>query len=300
MNLICGSGFLGAELKAKSDFIVLDPKEHKMLRYAHKLGKNEQNHLVELLRGLDLDVFINASGPSSVEESFEKPELYISDQLAQIEAHLEILSRLDKLPRYIYFSSAAVYGETESSPISESHELDPISPYGIGKQRVEESLKSEAFRRNFQVIVLRVFSAYSNNLNSRLPMLIAKKLLAGKNFELYGSGQECRDFIHTDDVVRMINLLLACQDLEQFSVLNLGSGQRLSVSDVCDIAQSVYTDLTTSADKTITFSNVKRIGDPDYLIADITKLKDLGAAPLINPEAGLREYFKWKIKELQE
>jgi len=218
--------------------------------------------------------FINASGPSDVNASFGNPLPYLQNPELQLQAHLEILSRLRKPPTYIFISSGAIYGNLSDKKGQEDGLTDPVSPYAEGKLRAENFLRMASKYYPSPIFSLRVYSAYSHALISRLPFLIASHLEQKIPLQLFGTGVEIRDFVHMDDIVEAIRVLLEDKQSEAFSVYNLGSGVGM----------------------TITFSGVKRIGDPDEMVADISKLQKMGFNPRVLPGEGLREYFKWNLQ----
>jgi nucleoside-diphosphate-sugar epimerase len=226
-----------------------------------------------------------------VNESFRNASYYESQPLELVKAHIQLLTHLEEPPVYIYLSSGAVYGETSISGASEHSSLKPISPYGIGKVNAENYLLSIE-KLGFKVVILRVFSSYSNGLRSRLPFVIRQMFNQNQKIELSGTGHELRDFVHTSDLVSAASMIAANKAISQLSVWNIGSGVKLSVKEIVQIAALEYMKRNESVDYSFNFNNKSRPFDPRILLPDISKLKMLGFIPQITPGVGLASYFR--------
>jgi UDP-glucose 4-epimerase len=289
--LVCGDGFLGREVSCLSDSVKIPEQIHSRLKYAHNSSIEDLQRAMEWTETLKPKVFLNATGPSNVNDSFTRKEYYESEPLALVKTHIELLARLQDPPIYIYLSSAAVYGETSSSGADETTVPKPISPYGVGKLRAEEFLSSSSYS-GMSIVMLRVFSSYANSLNSRLPHVIRQKFNKSPNAEFAGTGEELRDFIHTQDLVAAASLIIANQLKPGISTWNVASGIPFSVSDVVNVAALEYGRRHPDNSYTFKFNNEQRPYDPKILLADISKLKTLGFKPKISPTDGFTEYFK--------
>jgi len=237
-------------------------------------------------------VLLNVSGPSSIEESFINPDLYLSFPLAQAKFHLDNLSMLPNPPHYVYISSASVYGDCRSSVPTENSPLNPISPYSFGKAEVEKFLLSKNLNYPGGVTVIRATSVFAENLSSRVLGRIRNQVTSGENLELYGDGDEMRDFIHAEYFFDALHEIIKNNITTGNSgVYNLGSGFSLSISTIVDLALSSITDSKT---RSITFNGVKRLGDPHSMIVSINKLNNLLPWQIPRQEPRLNEYFSYK------
>ena len=288
---VCGDGFLGREVSCLSDSVKSPEPIHSSLKYAHNSPIEEIQKAMEWIETLKPKVFLNATGPSNVNESFTRREYFESEPLALVKAHIELLARLQDPPVYVYLSSAAVYGETSASGADETTVPMPISPYGVGKLRAEKFLSSSNYP-GMSIIILRVFSSYANSLSSRLPYAIRQKFDKSPNPEFAGTGEELRDFIHTQDLAAAASLIIADQLKPRISTWNVASGIPFSVSDVVNVAASEYGRRHPDNSYTFKFNHEQRPYDPKILLADISKLKGLGFKPKISPTDGFTEYFK--------
>lgn len=290
--LICGSGFLGTEFSSYMQTVQIPPKIHRNLRHAHEIVDSETEFLIEWLKICQTDIFVNASGPSNVSDSFTNREIYELSPLSLCVAHIRVLSRLANPPTYVYVSSAAVYGETSSQGASESSPKNPVSPYGIGKLKAEEFLMGVSARVDFPIIILRVFSSYSNRLRARLPFVIVERFANSNHHVFDGTGSELRDFVHSKDIVGATSFITNQVKSETVSVWNIGSGLSISVADISAMAANEYLSSKRKSLHTIAFNGKIRKWDPRFLTADISKLIQAGFSPSIDPNIGLADYFR--------
>jgi len=141
------------------------------------------------------------------------------------------------------------------------------------------------------IVILRVFSTFSNELTSRLPHIIRQRFSAERNCKFSGSGDELRDFVHTSDLVSATSKIVSETLNSPISSWNIASGTPLSVREIVQIA---CTELRSrnNVPYSFSFSQEVRPFDPKILIANISKLRSIGFEPKISPIEGLAEYFR--------
>ena len=240
------------------------------------------------------DILLNVSGPSSIEESFRNPEHYLTFPLSQVRLHLDTLSRLPSPPHYVYISSASVYGDCAGFVPTENSSLNPMSPYSYGKAEVESFLLSKNLRYPGGVTVIRATSIFAENLASRVLGRIRSLVTDEKSFELYGDGDEVRDFIHAEYFFNALHEVIKSNVAKRKSdVFNLGSGFSLSISELVDLALASFKDFET---RTVTFNGVKRLGDPHSMIVSINKLNEILPWRIPRQESRLKVYFSHQQK----
>jgi UDP-glucose 4-epimerase len=282
---ICGRGFLGTAAfdHFRGQNFPTPSFSSKEFQYAKSSPINE-------LRCPD--VLLNMSGPSSIEDSFKMPELYLTSPLRQVKYQLESLSLLKKPPHYVYISSASVYGECLGLIPSEDSQLNPISPYGAGKVKVEQFLLSENLNYAGGVTVIRATSVFSETLSSRVLGRIRDQARSMQNVVLVGDGDEVRDFIHTDFFFRALHeIVLFNMSSRKSDVFNLGSGFPISISELAHLAISSIEDSTA---RTITFNGEKRLGDPHSMSVSIEKLSRILTWKMPRQIFKLEEYFRFR------
>jgi len=233
------------------------------------------------------DYCINCSGAASVPLSIEKPFKDYSLNTVNVFKILDAIRVEQPNCKFINLSSAAVYGNPSKLPINEDDNLSPISPYGYHKLYAENICTEYRNNYGIQSCNLRIFSAYGDGLKKQLFWDLYKKSLDAKTINLYGTGNESRDFIHVNDLVGIIELLIKGSDFS-YSSINAGNGKELFIKEVVDI---FYKHL--SSDIAYNFQGQLREGDPSNWVADITRLTELGYRQTIKISQGLESYIKW-------
>ena len=234
-----------------------------------------------------VDVCINCSGAASVALSLEFPLKDFSLNTLNVFKILEAIRTHQPQCKFINLSSAAVYGNPASLPIKEDFVLKPLSPYGIHKQQAEEICKEFSTYYNIPTCSVRIFSAYGNGLKKQLFWDMYKKFSSGEFIELYGTGNESRDFIHIEDIVEALQLVIQNASFTGEQI-NLGNGEEYTIKFIADLFKKHL-----QTDKDIRFNNQVKAGDPLNWRADISKLKDMGYSSKISLDHGIRNYIQW-------
>lgn len=217
--LITGSkGFVGKHLidEFKNHFKIVD--------YDIKDGRDIfDDHLLN--RCLNkVDVVIHLAAYVSGVESWEKPEEYfINNGIGTFKViNAAIKNKVDKI---IIFSSAAVYG-------------DPLTPYGASKIFAETIAK--CYKNKIKIIIVRPFNIYGSGQNPSYGYVIhnfAMGMKKRKEIEIYGTGNQTRDFIHIKDIVKMVKKLIDF-DLDNIT-LDLGTGKSTRILHLAKIISKI-------------------------------------------------------------
>jgi dTDP-glucose 4,6-dehydratase/UDP-glucose 4-epimerase len=274
--LIIGSkGFVGSACMKhfgalhqvhEADIVECDDGNYKKIS-----GKQS---FTELFSEGKYDVCINASGSAHVGFSFEHPEKDFELNVHNVKVILDAIRKYQPACKFINFSSAAVYGNPVALPIREDASLKPLSPYGKHKLQAELLLQYYAREYGLSTLSLRVFSAYGPGLRKQLFWdLFQKWRTHNGKVRLFGTGQESRDFIFIDDLVRAVDVVLHCA-LWDGRGINIASG----------IETSIYTAANTflqalNEPYVLEFSGEVKQGDPVNWRADLTQLQHLGFIP---------------------
>lgn len=240
-----------------------------------------------LFQNTNFDVCINCAGAASVPDSLLHPERDYELNVHLVFKLLDAIRQQSKSCKFINISSAAVYGNPVTLPVREDHRFDPLSPYGMHKL-YSEQLCSE-FVRHFgvQACSLRIFSAFGPGLKKQIFWDIFLKSRKGQCVELFGTGEETRDYVFISDIVSAIEVVIHAAKFKG-ECYNVGSGQSHSLQE---IATLFFGYLNWNGE--LLFSGRKRAGDPDYWAADISKLKNLGFIPKVMIDEGIKKYAEW-------
>lgn len=236
------------------------------------------------------DLCINCSGAASVPDSYENPHRDFALNTYNVFKQLEAIRKHNPTCKYINLSSAAVYGNPVSLPVQEGQELRPISPYGLHKKMAEQICNE--FYRFFGVKTcsLRIFSAYGPGLKKQLFWDLYQKSKQSAKVELFGTGNETRDFIYISDLIRAIEIIGLHAPFNGES-LNVGNGIETAIKRVVEIFYSTFPRKVQYE-----FVGENRKGDPANWVADIQKLTAFGYEQQVNLELGLQNYYQWILE----
>ena len=207
---------------------------------------------------------------------------------------LDTIRRQDKTCRYLHISSAAVYGNPVKLPVHEDDKKKPLSPYGWNKLMAEQVCLEYHTVYGIATAAIRPFSVYGNRLRKQLLWDICSKLSQADSIELFGTGNESRDFIHINDLMLLVQCIV---DKAPFTgnVFNAASGTETTIKQIAVLFEAFH-----NSKKKIQFSGELRKGDPLNWCADITAVQQLGFAPTVSLPEGISDYIKWfQIENLQ-
>jgi dTDP-glucose 4,6-dehydratase/UDP-glucose 4-epimerase len=233
------------------------------------------------------DVCINASGSGNVGYSIAHPQSDFDGNTIAVAKILDAIRKYQPACRLLHISSAAVYGNPSALPVNESAVPSPVSPYGYHKLMSEILCREYSEIYNVPVLVIRPFSVYGNGLRKQLLWDICQKLIHADNIELFGTGNETRDFIHIDDILKLMELLIE-KTVFDGNVFNVGSGVQTSIKNIAAFFVKYF-----PGNKEILFSGNSKKGDPINWQADISKIKALGFNPVHNLEQQIKSYINW-------
>jgi UDP-glucose 4-epimerase len=238
------------------------------------------------------DAVLHFAGLIAAGESMVRPELYWHDNVVKSLALLDAV-RAARVPRFIFSSTAAVYGDPLELPIPESAVKAPTSTYGATKLTFDHALTSETFAHRLAAVSLRYFNvagAYihdGHEIGERhdpethlIP--IALQVAAGKRekLQLFGDdyptidGTNVRDYIHVEDLARAHLLALDAATAGEHKIYNLGNGNGFSNRQVVEAAREV-----TGAELPVEIAP-RRDGDPAALVASSARAREeLGWVP---------------------
>ena len=307
--VVGGAGYIGSHmvdglLKNKWEVITLDNLStgHRDLHpgglfIEGSLGDTEL--LDDLFSNRRIDAVMHFAAYSLVAESVTDPLKYYRNNLAATTALLEAMNR-HKINRFIFSSTAAVYGEPTQVPISEDHSCNPTNPYGATKLAVERMLRDCDAGHGLKYISLRYFNAAGADESGRLgerhepethliPLILEVASGERDHIKIFGTdyptpdGTCIRDYIHVSDLAQAHLLALdALLSGKDSAVYNLGNSRGYSVREVIDVAGKVTGHLIPEVE------SEPRPGDPAVLVADSTKVRNqLGWQPKIEDLGGM-------------
>jgi len=248
----------------------------------HKCDLADKDHVYTILQN-KYDLVMHFASYINVGESYINPQKYYENNVQNTLNLLSCMIDL-KILNFIFSSTAAVYGEPESVPISEDQKINPVNPYGQTKAIVENILKDYDKAYGLKFMSLRYFNACGAHSDGTIgerhdpethliPLILQAASGRKDKVKVYGDdyptkdGTCIRDYIHVMDLAEAH--LLALEDLYQnqsSEIYNIGNNQGFSVSEIVNAAKEI-----TQKKINIEISD-RRKGDPGQLIADNNKI----------------------------
>ena len=258
----------------------------------YQLNAGDSKEMVKLLRKRRIEAVIHFAGHIVVPESVRDPDKYYQNNVVN-SMNLINACRESGVGLFVFSSSAAVYGNPETVPVSEGDSTMPINPYGRTKLITEWNLNDVATSssltsgKDFRYIALRYFNVagarFDSTLGQATPQAthlikVACEVALGKrdSLSIFGTDYETpdgtclRDYIHVEDLASAhLAALLYLAEGGPSDILNCGYGQGYSVREVLKTVRSV-----SAVDFPIIEAG-RRPGDAPQLIADNTRILDI-------------------------
>jgi UDP-glucuronate 4-epimerase len=238
----------------------------------------------------DITAIIHLAAKAGVRNSIINPNGYEEENIKSITKALQLAVNLN-IPKFIFSSSSSIYGNSKTIPFCEDQkDLNPINPYAKSKLLSEQIGREFSEKHEINFISLRFFSVYGRRLRPDLVMnKIANSLLLNEPLKIFGNGSALRDFTYIDDIINGVISSLNYNE-KKFDVINLGSGNPISLLDVIKIFENYM-----GGKIKLEFSNVIK-GESDNTWADNTKAKHvLNFYPQTDILFGIKKYIDWVL-----
>ena len=238
--------------------------------------------LVALIKSESITSVIHLAARKQVGESVTKPEWYFEQNIGGM-AHLLEAMRQTKVDKLVFSSSAATYGMPDTDFVNEDFDCKPINPYGQTKLIGEWMTANAARAWNLRAVNLRYFNVagagwpeLADTATMNLVPIVFAALDAGKSPVVFGTdydtadGTCVRDYVHVLDLAEahVTSLDYLDRDTRDHSTFNVGTGKGASVFEVLAEIKRV-----TKIDFEIDLQP-RRPGDPPYLCADVSRIKE--------------------------
>lgn len=300
-----GAGFIGSHtvtllLEGGYDVTVIDNFSNSnkiVLQKIKDITKKEfnfyegsvcdQSFLNEVFKKDKIDAVIHFAAYKAVGESVEKSLMYYDNNLTGVIKLLEVMEE-NNVNKFIFSSSATVYGTPKTLPIKEDFEVSATNPYGYTKLMTEQIIKDLAHSNaNFSAIILRYFNpigAHPSGLigekpngipNNLMPYIMKVATGELEKVHVFGNdydtkdGTGVRDYIHVMDLAKgHIKALEYLEKNKGVDIFNLGTGTGYSVLELINAVKDVTgLDISYVIDE-------RRPGDIAACYADATKAKE--------------------------
>ena len=233
------------------------------------------------------DVIVHLAARINVDESIGEPGSVVAVNVIGTQNVLD--AAVKHGVRVINSSSCEVYGSSEPSPIKETNDLRPHSPYAAGKAGADRLTFAYHKTYDLDVCVMRPSNIYGERQKETgggalIPIFVGRAL-EGKPLTIFGTGDQEREYLHVQDLVQAYDLILNRSDTAG-EIYNAGSGESVSVKFVADrIAERTGVKLE---------NGPARPGEVPGFFLDSTKIKNLGFSHKIGFSEGLDRYIDWR------
>lgn len=241
---------------------------------------------LELLERFRPEYLLHCAGTGAVGRTMQFPAEDYASGPALTFALMDALRQKAPACVTIFTSSAAVHGNPVTQPIGLFSPIAPISPYGFHKAMCENILQEFKTVYGLDSIVLRIFSCYGPGLRKQIFWDICRKAVQGR-VELFGTGEETRDFIHVRDLARLAGLLVS-QD-RRSGVYPVGAGRSVSIARLSGVLVAALG----VPEVPVVFRGDEHSGYPKHWLCDLTACAAQGFTPEISLEDGAAEYAGW-------
>jgi UDP-glucose 4-epimerase len=305
-----GAGFIGSKIvkrllsEGKKDLVVVDDLSSGSINNLKDCksditfieGSILDKPLMENVMST-VDTVFHLAAKINVEDSIRDP---FTTNLVNLEGTLGLLdlAKRNNVRRFIFSSSAAIYGNTNVSPINEEQQAIPLSPYGLQKYAAETYARYYSEFHNLSTVSLRYFNVYGpgqkeNDGYSGVIYKFIKKALNKEPLTVYGSGKQTRDFVFIDDVVNANILAMKAPNTISGRSYNVGTGLECSVMDLCLKLRKILS-------YEIKIEHLEaRSGDIERSCSNIKKISnDIGFKPQKDINEGLSSTLEWIKKSV--
>jgi len=304
-----GAGFIGSNLTnflAKENHVVvvddlsMGKRENLDLSAKIEFIKGSVTDVV-LMRNLfkekEFDYIFHLAAIASVADSVENPVQTHQVNFDAVFHLLELARKYQKLlKRFVFSSSAAVYGDEKTLPKREESVIRPLTPYAVDKFAAERFALMYNNLYEVPASAVRFFNVYGPKQNPSSPysgvisiMMDCFDKLKGNleaKFTLFGDGQQSRDFVFIEDVIQAL-LLVAESSTTLGEVYNVGIGQATTLLDLISIIENHF------GIKLPIIYKEARLGDIKESFADISKLQAIGYKPKNMVSEGIKKYIEY-------
>lgn len=301
-----GAGFIGSHLCEKyvsegQTVFCLDNFENGDLRNIFGLITDKNFRLIQgdirdsnVLEKImpHIDAIIHLAAQIHVERSIIEPKLTYDVNVLGTLNLLEVARRYD-VEKLIHTSSSEVYGSARSLPMNEDHTLCAPHPYGASKIAADRLCYAYIQTYGMNICIARPFNTFGPKQKDHgyggAISIFTKRVLSGQPPIVYGDGNQTRDYMYIDDLVRAYDLILK-DNRSLGEVINFGTGKDIKITD---LAIKII-ELCDRKGKIGPVHVAPRPGEIKKMMADYSKAKKLlGWKPRYTLEQGLKEFVEW-------
>lgn len=248
------AGFIGSNLShflrdKSEELILIDNLENGYLENLQDVNQQKQlikedvrNPEIESLIK-DVDTIIHLAAISSLPECQSNPQKAFDVNVNGTINLLEI-SRKNKIKKFIFASTSAVYENSFGSPFSEDCDISPDLTYSLSKATCEKIINSYTRNYNLNSLILRFFNVYGPNQDFRRPnppftSYLINCAIKGEKPKIFNKNNIRRDYIYIDDVIRIIDRILQKNTFYNSEIYNLCSNFSYYPLEILNIIEKI-------------------------------------------------------------
>jgi UDP-glucose 4-epimerase len=281
-TVVCLDNFLSGSLDNIKH--LLDYKNFKLVNGDIR----DRDLLNDLVDGAD--AILHLAAQIHVDRSEVEPELTWDINVIGTQRLLEV-ARFHDVPKFIFASSSEVYGSAQYAPQDESHPLCAPHPYGASKTAADRLCYSYQRSYGMDIVIMRCFNIFGKRQRDvgygAVISLFTRRVLNNIPPMIYGSGEQRREYVFIDDIVRAYDLVLHHSGLVHEPV-NFATGIDYSINEIAEM-------VIEACGKDIKPVHVeKRMAEVERLCGDATRAKVIyGWTPLVSMKEGLKKFVEW-------
>lgn len=256
-------------------------------RYTFVKGNIANREQVEAVVSSGVDLLINYAAETHVDRSILDPDIFVRTNINGVHNLLAAVRKFH-VPRYVQISTDEVYGAVMEGESDEQSRFEPRSPYAASKAAGDHLCHAYATTFGTPVIVTHSVNFYGPyQFPEKLIPLFTANLFAGKKVPVYGDGLQVREWIHTEDHCRAIDLI--AQKGNAGEAYNIGTGHRMTNLELI----SHLLKLTSRDESYLEFVLDREGHDRRYALNSQKLRTELGWEPKMVFEDGIAKMIEW-------
>jgi len=242
---------------------------------------------------IGVDTVFHLAEMNRTKKSIQNP---IEANRVNIDGTLNCLesAKLARVKKFVFVSSSSVYAGQRDKLLTEEMPLSPLHPYGVGKLAGEHYARIYYSLYNLKTVTLRFFSVYGPRQlgdidNAAVVPKFINAIMSGETVEVYGDGQQSRNFTYVKDVVDCV-IKMSRTEKAVGEIFNVASDEEISVNQL-------LVEIERSLGKKPVVRYVPALkGDPARNPADISKVRDVvGWVPKVKVSEGIKETISFQL-----
>lgn len=234
----------------------------------------------------DVDVVYHYAAIARVQSSFERPEFYYNNNISSTVHLLGLLRDINFKGKFVFTSSSSVYNGVQPGNVysTETDACFPESPYASSKLICEDIVRMYSKLYGINAAIIRPFNVYGPGMSTKggystVLRIFIDRIVNGEKIDVYGDGNQTRDFTHIYDFVRAAELIAEKSPKDSCETYNVATGKSYSLNDLIKQFQRFHP---------VDVNYLESKNEPENTLANISKVSALG----YDPKCDVLEWIK--------